>query len=101
MNPCRTRGQRDIHPVIDQNTHRARARFSNRETRKLHKSSRIKILLANLNPFGPGRNRPPDGIVQQVRARRSGIARRRIRRNARSFQRAPVRYIAKNGFTPG
>ena len=58
------RGQRDIQPVIDQNARGGRARFGNRETRKLHKRSRIEILLPNLNPAGSRSGRPPDGIVK-------------------------------------
>jgi hypothetical protein len=95
------RGQRDIQPVVDQDTRTCRARFSNRETRDLHKSARIKILLTNLNPAGSGRGRAPNGIVKRAPAKRTGISRERIGWNKRAFQREPVCYIAEYWFTSG
>ena len=50
MNSRSIRGQRDVQPVIDQNTRGGRTRFCNRKTRQFDKSARFEILLTNLNP---------------------------------------------------
>ncbi len=101
MNSPGIRRQRGIQPVIDEYTRSSRARFGNCEPRKIHKSTRFKILLTNLNPTGACGGRAPDGIVKQVRAKRAGVTRERTGWTGRRFKRAPVRYVAENWFTSG
>jgi hypothetical protein len=69
MNSSGIRCQRDIQPVIDQNTGSGPARFRDGEAREFQKSARLEMLLANLNPIGSRRNRPPYGIVKQAPAK--------------------------------
>ena len=54
VNAARIRCQRNIQAIIDQDARGGRARFRNRETRKFDKSTRLKILLSNLNPARSG-----------------------------------------------
>jgi len=78
VNSRRSRGQRNVQPVIDEDTRGSRPRSGSGETREFHERSRLEIFLTNLNPIGAGSGRAPDAILQRALARQSGISWRRM-----------------------
>ena len=72
VNSRGVRGQRDIQPVIDQNTRWSRTRFGNRETHQLDKRARLEVLFTNLNPVC-SRRQPRGGWIREASASESEI----------------------------
>jgi len=101
MNPRGIRGESHIEPIVDQDACGCAASFVNRETRGFKQSMRIEIFFANLNPTDSRRNGPGNGMVKQIYFRLLEAAWLCAGGSRQDFERAPVRYITKYGFTIG